>query len=114
MAWKTADAATLEAELVAVAVEMEASMLAKLGAAGGSSPRPRSAHDLQVSTSVLHHQFLSRMYQQTPRYGINPRKIIASRAELLTHIGSALSARGRKMSSRCAGSTNQLTSYMWR
>ncbi len=48
MAWKTADAATLEAELVAVAVEMEASMLAKLGAAGGSPPRPRSAHDLQV------------------------------------------------------------------
>lgn len=47
VAWKTADAASLEADLIKVAVELEASMLAKMGARA-SLPREELNHDLQV------------------------------------------------------------------
>lgn len=46
VAWKCADAASLEGELVRAAAEMESSMLAKLGPS--LLPRPRSPADLQA------------------------------------------------------------------
>lgn len=52
VAWKCADAASLEAELVRAAAEMESSMLAKLGPS--LSPRPRSPADLQVRLPSTH------------------------------------------------------------
>jgi len=49
VAWKCADAASLEAELVRAAAEMEGSMRATLGRPALSPrPRPRSAADLQA------------------------------------------------------------------
>ncbi|KAK9841976.1 hypothetical protein WJX81_002286 [Elliptochloris bilobata] len=51
VAWKCADAASLEAELVRAATEMESSMLAKLGPS--LSPRPRSPADLQAVVEQL-------------------------------------------------------------
>jgi len=51
VAWKTEDAASLEAELIRMAAQMERSLRRKLqgsGAAGGVSPRARSLQDLQA------------------------------------------------------------------
>ena len=51
VAWKFADAAALESELIKVAIEMEASVLSKTG--GDISPDTDRSEDLQV-TAVLH------------------------------------------------------------
>jgi len=47
VAWKFADAAALESELIKVAIEMEASVLSKTG--GDTSPDTERSEDLQVS-----------------------------------------------------------------
>lgn len=47
VAWKFADAAALESELIKVAIEMEASVLSKTG--GDSKPAAERSEDLQVS-----------------------------------------------------------------
>ena len=47
VAWKFADAAALESELIKVAIEMEASVLSKTG--GDSRPDAERSEDLQVS-----------------------------------------------------------------
>lgn len=47
VAWKFADAAALESELIKVAIEMEASVLSKTG--GDTSPDKLRSEDLQVS-----------------------------------------------------------------
>lgn len=47
VAWKFADAAALESELIKVAIEMEASVLSKTG--GNTSPDTERSEDLQVS-----------------------------------------------------------------
>lgn len=49
VAWKFADAAALEAELIKVAIEMEASVLSKTR--GDTSPDKDRSEDLQVSCS---------------------------------------------------------------
>ena len=49
MAWKFADAAALESELIKVAIEMEASVLSKTG--GDTSPDTERSEDLQVSVA---------------------------------------------------------------
>jgi hypothetical protein len=46
VAWKFADAAALESELIKVAIEMEASVLSKTG--GDTSPDTERSEDLQV------------------------------------------------------------------
>ena len=46
VAWKFADAAALESELIKVAVEMEVSVLSKTG--GDTSPHVQRSQDLQV------------------------------------------------------------------
>ena len=55
VAWKFADAAALESELIKVAIEMEASVLSKTG--GNTSPDTERSEDLQV---VAYHRFLLR------------------------------------------------------
>lgn len=47
VAWKFADAAALESELIKVAIEMETSVLSKTG--GDMSPDTERSEDLQVS-----------------------------------------------------------------
>ena len=47
VAWKFADAAALESELIKVAIEMEASVLSKTR--GDTSPHKQRSEDLQVS-----------------------------------------------------------------
>lgn len=47
VAWKFADAAALESELIKVAIEMESSVLSKTG--GDTSPHTERSEDLQVS-----------------------------------------------------------------
>ena len=54
VAWKFADAAALESELIKVAIEMEASVLSKTG--GDTSPDKQRSEDLQV-------RFLTRMHR---------------------------------------------------
>ena len=54
VAWKFADAAALESELIKVAIEMEASVLSKTG--GHTSPDTERSEDLQVG---LCHSYLS-------------------------------------------------------
>ena len=51
VAWKFADAAALESELIKVAIEMEASVLSKTG--GDTSPDTERSEDLQVGSHCL-------------------------------------------------------------
>ncbi|KAK9816195.1 hypothetical protein WJX74_000320, partial [Apatococcus lobatus] len=55
VAWKFADVASLQSELIRIAVEMESSMLGKVGPDGKRSDRVRTSADLQAVVEQVQH-----------------------------------------------------------